>query len=75
MTASAVVPPRVYVEWRLTGRFANPCFVVDDLLIEPTGQLVETSGVLVTTFVGGRIGAVHCYYDDLALLEQLLPLQ
>ena len=67
-----VVPPRVYLEWRLEGRFTQPCFVEDDLLVEPTGRLVETAGVLVVTFRDDRVRALHCYYDDLALLEQLL---
>lgn len=62
----------VYVEWSLSGRFTNPCFVDEDLLIEPTGRLVELSGVLVTTIANGRAVDVHCYYDDMALLEQLL---
>lgn len=67
-----VAGQRVYLEWRLTGRFTNPCFVDDDLMIEPTGRLVETSGIQVATFRGGRFTNVHCYYDDLSLLEQLV---
>ena len=62
----------VYVEWKLTGRFTNPCFVDDDLMIEPTGRLVELSGVLVTTIADGRATVTNCHYDDMALLEQLL---
>lgn len=67
-----VTDNRAYVEWRLTARFSNPCFVDDDLLIEPHGHIVETSGVLVLAFAGDAVTSVHCYYDDLALLEQLL---
>ena len=67
-----IVGSRAYLEWRLTGRFAHPLFLDDDLLLEPTGRLVEVSGVLVVTFTGDRIAAAHCYYDDLALLEQLV---
>jgi SnoaL-like polyketide cyclase len=67
-----VVAPRAYAEWRLTGRFTQPCFVADDLLVEPTGQMVETSGVLVVTFDDHRIVAAHLFYDELALLEQLI---
>jgi SnoaL-like polyketide cyclase len=72
VNATDVVPPRVYLEWRLEGRFTSPCFVEDDLLIEPTGQLVETAGVLVVTFADDRVSALHCYYDGLAVLEQLV---
>ena len=72
VTNTDASPPRVYVEWRLTGRFTNPGFIEDDLLLEPTGRLVETAGVLVVAFEDDRVVWVHCYYDDLALLEQLV---
>jgi hypothetical protein len=72
VTHADVAPPRVHLEWRLTARFSHPCFVDDDLLVEPTGRLVETAGVMVATIDDGMITAAHCYYDDLALLEQLV---
>jgi len=71
LTADAALP-RVYLEWRLVGRFTNPCFVDDDLLVKPTGRLVETCGAAVVTFAGDHVRAIHCYFDDLALLEQLV---
>jgi hypothetical protein len=71
-TSMDVVLPRVYLEWRLTARFSHPCFIDDDLLVEPTGRLVETAGVLVSTLADGVIISAHCYYDDSALLEQLV---
>ena len=55
------------VEWRLTGRFTNAGFIEDDLLLEPTGRLVETAGVLVVAFEDDRVVWVHCFYDDLAV--------
>ncbi len=67
-----VTEHRVHLEWRLAARFSRPCFIDDDLLVEPTGRLVETAGVLVATFVDDLLVAAHCYYDDLALLEQLV---
>jgi hypothetical protein len=71
-TSMDVALPRVYLEWRLTARFSHPCFIDDDLLVEPTGRLVETAGVLVTTLADDVIISAHCYYDDSALLEQLV---
>jgi hypothetical protein len=71
-TSTDVALPRVYLEWRLTARFSQPCFIDDDLLVEPTGRLVETAGVLVTTLANDVIISAHCYYDDSALLEQLV---
>ena len=72
VTHADVAPPRVHLEWRLTARFSHPCFVDDDLLVEPTGRLVETAGVMIATIDDGMITAAHCYYDDFALLEQLV---
>lgn len=63
---------RGYAEWRLTARFTSAEFINDDLLIEPTGRLLETAGIQVVSFDGDVVVAVHCYYDDLALFEQLI---
>jgi hypothetical protein len=71
-TSMDVALPRVYLEWRLTARFSHPCFIDDDLLVEPTGRLVETAGILVSTLANDVIISAHCYYDDSALLEQLV---
>lgn len=72
ITHADVATPRVHIEWRLTARFSRPCFIDDDLLVEPTGRLVETAGVMIATFDDGLITAARCYYDDFALLEQLV---
>jgi hypothetical protein len=72
VTNADVAAPRVHLEWRLTARFSHPCFVDDDLLVEPTGRLVETAGVMIATIDDGMITAARCYYDDFALLEQLV---
>jgi hypothetical protein len=72
VTHADVVASRVHLEWRLTARFSHPCFVDDDLLVEPTGRLVETAGVMIATVDDAMITAAHCYYDDFALLEQLV---
>ena len=64
--------PLTGIEWGLTARFTNPCFIDDDLLVEPTGRLVETSGVQVATFRGGLLTRVNCYFDDLAIVEQIV---
>ena len=72
IVAASMVDDRMYVEWRLVGRFTNPCFIDDDVLVEPTGRPVETAGVLVLVFAAGRIRELRCYFDDFALLEQLV---
>lgn len=62
----------VVVEWALVGRFDRAAFLNDDVLIDASGSRVETSGVMILSFFGSRVGGVRCYYDGLALLEQLL---
>ena len=66
------VDSTVYVEWHLEGRFNNPGFLNDDVLIEPSGALVEASGVLVVVFQHDRATEIRCYYDGLGLLEQVV---
>jgi hypothetical protein len=71
-TNTDVAMSRVILEWRVTGRFTQPFFVADDVLIEPTGQLVETAGMLVVTFGPAGVAALHLYHDPFAILEQIL---
>jgi hypothetical protein len=68
----AVVGATSLVEWETSGRFTRPAFLDDDLMIEPTGQLITTSGVMVLTFAGDRVGDIRCYYDAVDLDDQLL---
>ncbi len=72
IVSADVVEGRVYLEWRLAGRFAEPCFIDDDLLVEPTGRLVEAAGVLVARFHRDEVVSLHCYYDEMAVLEQIV---
>ena len=62
----------VHLEWRLQGRFNNAGFVNDDLLVEPSGALVDATGALVVEFDGERATHIRCYYDSLGLLEQVI---
>jgi hypothetical protein len=72
VTHMSATQARVFVEWRLTARFTSPAFIDNDLLIEPSGRLLETAGVEVVVFAGDHVVAVNCYYDDLALFEQVI---
>jgi hypothetical protein len=72
VTSTVSARSLVCAEWRLTARFTAPAFVDDDLMIEPTGRLLETAGALVVAFHLGVVASIRCYHDDLALLEQLI---
>ena len=42
----------VYLEWHLAGRFDNVGFLDDDVLVEPSGVIVESSGIAIFEFSG-----------------------
>jgi hypothetical protein len=71
-TASLAAPDHVYLEWTIAGTFRRAGFLNDDVLIEPSGAPVEAAGVLAATFEQDHVVRIHCYYDRLAILEQVL---
>lgn len=72
-TESVASPPIVLLEWMATGRFTRPAFLDDDELIEPTGTVIRVGGALSLSFDRGqRATRICCYYDRLALIEQML---
>ena len=50
IVGEAIGGPMIYIEWQVKGRFVNPGFLDDDLLIEPSHSQIETAGVLVYAF-------------------------
>jgi hypothetical protein len=72
VTNITAAQPRVFLEWKLAARFTSSGFIDDNLMLEPTGRLLETAGLQVVTFDRDVVVSVHCYYDDFALLEQMI---
>ena len=64
--------PFVFAEWYLTARQDEPMLIRDDLLVEPTGRVVTLAGAVAIELGGERIASAHVYFDDAALIEQLL---
>jgi hypothetical protein len=62
----------LHAEWALTARFAHAAFLDDDILVEPSGRIIESAGMMTLGFIGSRVGSIRCYYDGLALLEQVV---
>ena len=60
------------LEWEATGRFSDPLFLHDDVLVEPSGGIVRAAGVTAAAFRGARVTRIRCYFDRLALMEQML---
>ncbi len=72
-TESAQAGSMTFLEWQATGRFVRPAFLDDDHLLEPSGAVIRLAGAASLSFLsGGRADRVRCYYDRLALVEQLL---
>ena len=63
---------KAVAEWHVAVDHTGPLAVDDDLVIEPTGRRLHVSGATVAEFDGDRICAFRSYFDDLALIEQLL---
>jgi hypothetical protein len=61
-----------FVLWSLTARFDRAGLLNDDVLIEPSYRSIESAGVLVLSFDGSRAARIDCFYDGVALLEQVL---
>ena len=66
------VGDKAIAEWHVAVDHTGLLVVDDDLTIEPTGRRLHVSGATVAEFEGDRICAFRSYFDDLALLEQVL---
>jgi predicted ester cyclase len=66
------VGDKVIAEWRVSAVHAGPVRIGDDLVVEPTGNQVTLAGATFAEFRGERIAAFRSYFDDAAILEQML---
>src|SRR4029453_4993615 len=63
---------RQIAEWHMAADHTGALAVDDDRVIEPTGRRLPLSGATVAEFDGEHICAFRSYFDDLALIEQVL---
>lgn len=63
---------KVIAEWQVTADHTGAMAVDDGLVIEATGRRVLLAGVMVAEFREHRIAVFRTYFDDLALMEQIL---
>ncbi len=61
-----------FVEYRVSAVFSGPFAISDDLVIEPNGRELLLGAALVADFTGSKISAFRNYFDDAALMEQML---
>jgi predicted ester cyclase len=67
-----VIGEKAIAEWRFSGIHSGPVSLGDDLTIEPTGQKIVLAGATFAEFRGDQIRVFRSYFDDAALLEQML---
>ncbi|MET1003040.1 MAG: ester cyclase [Acidimicrobiia bacterium] len=60
------------VEYRLNAMFTGPFVLHESTVIEPTGAKILFGAALVAEFSGEKISAFRNYFDDAALLEQMV---
>lgn len=67
-----LVGDNAIAEWRIGADHTGTLDLGDEGSIEPTGRHVALAGATFAEFRGGEICAFRSYFDDAALLEQLL---
>lgn len=63
---------KVIAEWRLDADHTGPLTVDDELTVEATGRHVHVGGATFAEFRGDKIREFRSYFDEMALMEQLL---
>ena len=64
--------PCLCVEWSLVAVHAEPFLVADDVLIDVCEEPVHLTGASIVTLRDDRAAAVHTYYDEGSLVEQVI---
>jgi len=67
-----VSPMKAIAEWRVSAVHSGPFHIEDDLTVEPTGRTLYLAGATFAEFRDDRIATMRTYFDDAALLEQVL---
>lgn len=67
-----LVGDNAIAEWRVGADHTGTLHIEDDLEIEPSGRRIVLAGATFAEFRGDQICAFRNYFDDAALLEQLL---
>ncbi len=66
------VGAKTIAEWRLAARHTGPLALDEATIVAPTGRRITLAGATFAEFRAGRICVFRSYFDDAALLEQLL---
>lgn len=61
-----------FMEYHLSAVFSGPFYVDDDTSIEPNGREITVGAALVAEFADGKVSGFRNYFDNAALMEQML---
>ncbi len=67
-----IIGDNAIAEWRISADHTGPIVVDDDVQLEPTGRTIVLAGATFAEFRDDQICAFRNYFDDAALLEQIL---
>jgi ketosteroid isomerase-like protein len=63
---------KAVAEWLVEADHTGPLVLGEDSVLEATGRRVQLPGVTVADFREGKIRSFRTYFDDLALIEQIV---
>jgi ketosteroid isomerase-like protein len=72
INAVDAVGSKGYAEYRVSGVFSGPFVIDEDTVIEPNGRELLVGAAFVAEFDGDAISAFRNYFDNAALLEQMI---
>ncbi len=67
-----VIGNKGYAEYRVSAVFSGPFVIDEETVIEPNGRELLIGAAFVAEFDGDAISAFRNYFDNAALLEQML---
>ncbi len=63
---------KAFAEWLVDADHTGPLVLSADTALAATGRHVQLPGVTVADFREGKIRSFLTYFDDLALIEQIV---
>ena len=63
---------KAFAEWVIEADHTGPLVLDEDAVLEATGRHVKLPGVTVADFRDGKIRSYRTYFDDVALIEQIV---
>ena len=72
VSALDVVGNKGFLEYRVSAVFSGPFVVDEDTVVDPNGREILLGAAMVAEFTGDKISAFRNYFDDAALMEQML---